>query len=309
MFEFRRVFEMSEPKRRKHSSHQSRGTASAPMPSKKNKDELKNVKKEKEIAPQPIEPTIKDHKEIKEIKEPEADTEKQLTKALKEEVQGNSTFRIVLNDESDEMMILLTGLKNLFQKQLPKMPKEYIARLVYDRNHVSVAVVRAPFTVLGGITYRPFVQRNFAEIVFCAIASTEQVQGYGSRLMCHVKEYVKKSHGVQNFLTYADNYAIGYFKKQGFTTDITLEKSLWVGYIKDYEGGTLMQCTMVPKVNYLDIRGIIAAQKMALFEKIREYTSSHIVYDGINFKNKSKPIDPASIPGIQDAGWNPKLGE
>jgi histone acetyltransferase len=305
---------MSEPKRRKNSSHQTRGASvakqSTPAPTKNHKelnDELKSVKKEKEIAnaSQPTDPSIK--QEI--AKEPGVLTEKELSKALKEEEKGSSTFRIVLNDESDEMMILLTGLKNLFQKQLPKMPKEYIARLVYDRNHVSVAVVRAPFTVLGGITYRPFVQRNFAEIVFCAIASTEQVQGYGSRLMCHVKEYVKKSHGVQNFLTYADNYAIGYFKKQGFTTDITLEKALWVGYIKDYEGGTLMQCTMVPKVNYLDIRGIIAAQKMALFEKIREYTSSHIVYDGINFKNSSKPIDPATIPGIKEAGWNPKLKE
>lgn len=116
--------------------------------------------------------------------------------------------------------------------------------------------------------------------------------------MCHVKEYVKKTHRVQNFLTYADNYAIGYFKKQGFTTDITLDKALWVGYIKDYEGGTLMQCTMVPKVNYLDIRGIIAAQKAALFEKIREYTNSHIVHEGINFSNSSIPIDPGTIPGI-----------
>jgi histone acetyltransferase len=106
-----------------------------------------------------------------------------------------------------------------------------------------MAVVKQPLTVLGGITYRPFTHRNFAEIVFCAIASTEQVQGYGSRLMCHVKEYVKQTHGIQNFLTYADNYAIGYFKKQGFTTDITLEKALWMGYIKDYEGGTLMQAS------------------------------------------------------------------
>ena len=118
--------------------------------------------------------------------------------------------------------------------------------------------------------------------------------------MCHVKEYVKKTHGVQNFLTYADNYAIGYFKKQGFTTDITLDKALWVGYIKDYEGGTLMQCTMVPKVNYLDLRGIIAAQKNAFFEKIREYTKSLIVHDGSHFKNMKKPFDPANIPGIRN---------
>lgn len=42
-------------------------------------------------------------------------------------------FRVVLNDNSAESMILLTGLKNIFQKQLPNMPKEYIARLVYDK--------------------------------------------------------------------------------------------------------------------------------------------------------------------------------
>jgi histone acetyltransferase len=42
-------------------------------------------------------------------------------------------FRVVVNDGSRESMILLTGLKNIFQKQLPKMPKEYIARLVYDK--------------------------------------------------------------------------------------------------------------------------------------------------------------------------------
>lgn len=48
--------------------------------------------------------------------------------------------------------------------------------------------------ILGGIAYRPFPQKKFAEIVFCAIDSTEQVKGYGSRLMSHVKDYVR--HGI-----------------------------------------------------------------------------------------------------------------
>jgi len=30
--------------------------------------------------------------------------------------------------------------------------------------------------VVGGITYRPFEARHFAEIVFCAISSSEQVK-------------------------------------------------------------------------------------------------------------------------------------
>ncbi|GMF06513.1 unnamed protein product [Ambrosiozyma monospora] len=133
-------------------------------------------------------------------------------------------------------MIVLTGLKNIFQKQLPEMPKAYIARLVYDRSHVSIAVVRKPLTVVGGITIRPFENHEFAEIVFCAISSTEQVRGYGAHLMNHLKDYVKATTKIKYFLTYADNYAIGYFKKQGFTKEITLPKKVWMGYIKDYEG-------------------------------------------------------------------------
>lgn len=97
-----------------------------------------------------------------------------------------------------------------------------------------------------------FPSQGFTEIVFCAVTSNEQVkvrkylifnkivkllrsiastvcfsnfelsknfcdsgfsQGYGTHLMNHLKEYHIK-HEILNFLTYADEYAIGYFKKQ-----------------------------------------------------------------------------------------------
>jgi len=41
--------------------------------------------------------------------------------------------------------------------------------------------------VTSGITYRPFKGRQFAEIVFCAISSDQQVRGYGAHLMSHLK--------------------------------------------------------------------------------------------------------------------------
>lgn len=44
--------------------------------------------------------------------------------------------------------------------------------------------------------------QRFAEIAFLAVTSTEQVKGYGTRLMSHLKEFVKKS-GIEYFLTYA----------------------------------------------------------------------------------------------------------
>ena len=79
--------------------------------------------------------------------------------------------------------------------------------------------------------------------------------------MNKLKDHITETTNAKYFLTYADNYAIGYFKKQGFTKEITLEKSRWMGYIKDYEGGTIMQCSMVPKIRYLESGRMLLKQK------------------------------------------------
>ncbi|CDY19558.1 BnaC09g13450D [Brassica napus] len=59
-------------------------------------------------------------------------------------------------------MMCLIGLKNIFARQLPNMPKEYIVCFLMDMKHKSVMVVRPPAAggsgithVVGGITYRP----------------------------------------------------------------------------------------------------------------------------------------------------------
>lgn len=55
------------------------------------------------------------------------------------------------------------------------------------------------------------------------------------------KDHVRRAHPtINHFLTYADNYAIGWFKKQGFTKEISLPRDRWVGYIKDYDAANLM---------------------------------------------------------------------
>ncbi|ORX86792.1 putative histone acetyltransferase [Basidiobolus meristosporus CBS 931.73] len=241
---------------------------------------------------------------------PEASSTRKEKPVVQEERDGIIEFKVVTNDDSRESMILLTGLKNIFQKQLPKMPKEYIGRLVYDRNHASMAIVRKPLKVVGGITYRLFNDRKFVEIVFCAITSTEQVKGYGSHLMNHLKDHISSNTEALHYLTYADNYAIGYFKKQGFTKEITLDKSIWMGYIKDYEGGTIMQCTMVPKVRYLKVYETLQAQKKAVYEKIKSMSNSHIIYPGLQcFKDGAKSIDPSLVQGIKESGWTPEMEE
>lgn len=105
------------------------------------------------------------------ILQPPAKTEKA---AIVELRKGVIKITPVENDKQPRSLVILTGLKTLFQKQLPNMPREYIARLVYDANSKGVAIIKRGYKVVGGICYRPFPHRGFAEIVFFATASADQ---------------------------------------------------------------------------------------------------------------------------------------
>lgn len=100
-------------------------------------------------------------------------------------------YKNYTNDGSDESLIALIALKNIFSKQLPKMPKEYIVRLVFDRRHVSLGILKNN-RIIGGICYRPFFSQRFAEIAFCAINGNEQVRGFGTALMNNLKSRVQQ---------------------------------------------------------------------------------------------------------------------
>ena len=111
-------------------------------------------------------------------------------------------------NRTHENMRLLIDLKNIFSRQLPKMPKEYISKLVFDRNHESLVILRSKTKIIGGICYRMYPTQKFAEIAFLAVTATEQVKGYGTRLMNKYKAKMQ-DYGMEYLLTYADNYAIG----------------------------------------------------------------------------------------------------
>ena len=141
-----------------------------------------------------------------------------------QEKSGLLTFPVFHNDSSEESLVNLIRLKAIFCEQLPKMPKEYISRLVLDRRHVSLACMVGGH-IVGGITYRPVKESRLSEIVFCAVTAESQVQGYGTRIMNQIKEECKRT-GIEGMLTYADNHAVGYFRKQGFSKQVTLKRDM-----------------------------------------------------------------------------------
>ncbi|XP_023216584.1 histone acetyltransferase KAT2A [Centruroides vittatus] len=224
-----------------------------------------------------------------------------------EERRGIIQFHVVGNSltkkVSRQALIWLVGLQNVFSHQLPRMPKEYITRLVFDPKHKTLSLIKDG-RVIGGICFRMFPSQGFTEIVFCAVTSNEQVKGYGTHLMNHLKDYHLK-HNILHFLTFADEFAIGYFKKQGFSKDIKLPKAAYMGYIKDYEGATLMGCELNPCIVYTEFTSVIRKQKEIIKKLIeRQQEQMQKVYPGLScFKDGVREIPIESIPGIREVGW------
>jgi histone acetyltransferase len=119
--------------------------------------------------------------------------------------------------------------------------------------------------------------------------------------------------GIEYYITYADNYAIGYFKKQGFTKTIAMPKGRYQGLIKDYDGGTMMECYVHPSIDFTRIPQMLSAQRKFILDRIRIKANSHKVYEPLpkdfspNWEGVSRANEAAAramaIPGMLDAGW------
>nr|KAG5695104.1 hypothetical protein BaRGS_015080 [Batillaria attramentaria] len=227
-----------------------------------------------------------------------------------EEDKGKIQFHVINNSlsmqPSRQIYMWLVGLQTVFSHQLPRMPKEYITRLVFDPKHKCLSLVKDN-KVIGGVCFRMFPTQGFTEIVFCAVTSNEQVKGYGTHMMNHLKDYHIK-HGICHFLTFADEFAIGYFKKQGFSKEIKLPKAAYLGYIKDYEGATLMGCELNPHIKYTEFSHIIRKQKEIVKHVIeRKQQQEDKVYAGLTcFQDGVRQIPMESIPGLLEAGYKPE---
>ena len=140
--------------------------------------------------------------------------------------------------------------------------------------------------------------------------------------MNHLKEFCKRpEENIEFFLTYADNFAIVFFKKQGFKMPVTMPRERWAPFIKDYEGGTLMECYINPRIEYLSTSAMNARQRLVIEQKVSQLTTNAKIWPGLcwaegvtSYVRKQLPslcfcnslnryaLD--AIPGIKEAGWS-----
>ncbi|KAL3320242.1 Histone acetyltransferase kat2b [Cichlidogyrus casuarinus] len=175
------------------------------------------------------------------------------------------------------------------------MPKEYITRLVFDPKHKNLVLLKvegdAKKQVIGGICFRMFQSQGFSEIVFCAVMFNEQVKGYGTQMMNHLKDF-HVQRGIYHFLTFADSYAT--VKK----IDLIL--------LKEYEGATLMGCEMYPNIVYTEFSETLSRHKEVLNRILKRRQSGlNKTYPGLQASDfKHGPLQPGQIQGLRDCGWS-----
>jgi len=228
--------------------------------------------------------------------------------ARDEEIAGTLTWETIENDGTRTNLKKLIQLKQIISVQLPKMPKHYIVRLVFDVQHRSLVALKNG-KIIGGITFRPFHKPGCVssiEIVFCVITKDEQRGGYGSRLMNQLKHWCRENEYF-HLLTYADDTAIGYFQRQGFSCDIGMKTEDWdIGYLKYYDSATLMHCQVDESIEYLSATTCLRIQRAGFYKKMREMSNQHVIYPGIDFQT-GKTAENLRIPveGLNAAGWCP----
>ncbi|KAF4651376.1 hypothetical protein FOZ61_010525, partial [Perkinsus olseni] len=234
-----------------------------------------------------------------------------------EEDSGDITFECITNDvpvvnpseERIERLKKLVACKNLFARQLPKMPKEYIAKLVFDRRHTTYTMWKGA-SLIGAVCFRCYFKYGLLEIAFLAVTSDEQVKGYGTRLMNRLKEFIKQCNPhietaspefrpITHFITYADNAAVGYFAKQGFTKHVKIPKYVWSGMIKSYEGAHMMSVELALDVNYLGVADMLSDTRRKVWrEALEERPPVEMPALSESAGRIPDPLPLAQVPGI-----------
>eukprot|EP00326_Haptolina_ericina_P011083 CAMPEP_0181226614 /NCGR_PEP_ID=MMETSP1096-20121128/32352_1 /TAXON_ID=156174 ORGANISM="Chrysochromulina ericina, Strain CCMP281" /NCGR_SAMPLE_ID=MMETSP1096 /ASSEMBLY_ACC=CAM_ASM_000453 /LENGTH=242 /DNA_ID=CAMNT_0023319971 /DNA_START=75 /DNA_END=803 /DNA_ORIENTATION=+ len=111
--------------------------------------------------------------------------------------------------------------------------------------------------------------------------------------MNQLKEHAKRE-GITHLLTYAE----GYHKQ------VTMKRDRWYGYIKDYDGATLMEFCIDKRVDYLSTKRVADQQRKAIMQEISTLS-------GLQHANRGASVDigmgglPHAVPGLQETSWQP----
>lgn len=94
---------------------------------------------------------------------------------------------LAANDHSRIAFRRLVDFKCVISRQLPKMPREYITKLLFDGKHHSLLAQDELAQTIGGVCFRQFEGQSFVEVVFLAVDNQHRDRRVGTQLIDHLK--------------------------------------------------------------------------------------------------------------------------
>ena len=109
--------------------------------------------------------------------------------------------------------------------------------------------------------------------------------------------------GKNLILTYADNTAIGFFRKQGFEAVLETPDCSWNGYIKTYLEGTLMECKVFNRLKYTKFKPILQENKSLIVARAKTVPEFKFTSEIVESLKGKKDFKFEQVPGVLDSGW------
>ncbi|KAI1719800.1 exostosin family domain-containing protein [Ditylenchus destructor] len=180
----------------------------------------------------------------------------ELSIADREMSGGNTSLMLIRNTnswlQSHEKMSYFTQIQRLYAAGLTKMGRDYITHTTFNPLHSNMFIRNAKRNVIASICFHEIKARNLVELIFFVVHVNQQLKGYGTLMMNAFKQYiVDQQHKFQYILTYADNNAQDFFKKQKFI-NVKISPRQYRGFIKQYRAAQLKQFNLCARDNYSD---------------------------------------------------------
>ncbi|CEM01677.1 unnamed protein product [Vitrella brassicaformis CCMP3155] len=192
--------------------------------------------------------------------------------------QLDIAFTTIQNDATDESYRKLVALKTLYCSRMPELDAAFVFKIIMDRSYNSFCLIKGG-QIMGGITYRTFLERGFVELALLAIGpeAQAQYQDCGSVLLAHLKENLKSlqmadDQRLECLVTFADNGALSFYERQGFSSHLRWPVENYSGLITHYEGATLMDCPISHEIDYIE--QLLQAEQQEADDGIHDHKST-----------------------------------
>jgi N-acetylglutamate synthase-like GNAT family acetyltransferase len=156
----------------------------------------------------------------------------------------------VKNDGTQESALFLLLARNILRQGLYDIPVDYITRWVFDPAQETGLALRDGVPA-GALCFSPYPTHHFAEIAFLAVDHSEQRNGIGHFLIKRIQMRLQPE-GFRYIVTSADNEAIGFFTRVGFSTKFpdAAPKNYFQAILPPYDRATLMVMVLDEEIDY-----------------------------------------------------------